>query len=218
MVSEKEVDYINWVADKYYSCTLDEFRYLPLTGGQVAAISGLPYIGLSDMRYMTAGVSEEYSRLDEGGLYFPYTGRCVVEGTLRRMKLIKPLSDSFSSDYGSNFLSNRLILDNCIILAGDCAYVDQAIEGSIEIWAHLAKQNRITKSGWNWTGRYCFYIKPGYIYNNEYIETLTPGQRYIFILHFDPLLIVHDWNDKETKNTAERIDYLETDKFAALAA
>ena len=56
-------------------------RYEPLTQEQISTISSFPYISLADTRYMTAGVSDTFFRLDER-VYYNYSLRCVVEGTL----------------------------------------------------------------------------------------------------------------------------------------
>ena len=93
---EKELSYVGWNRNRQQRYSLDELRYQPLTGKQIAAISRLPHIALSDTRYMTAGVSDEYLRLDEGPAYFPYTGRVVVEGTLREVIFAKPHSRSIT--------------------------------------------------------------------------------------------------------------------------
>lgn len=44
----------------------ESLRYRPITGEQIAAIAAIPYISLVDTRYMTAGFSDNYYRLDEG--------------------------------------------------------------------------------------------------------------------------------------------------------
>ena len=42
-----------------------------------------------DVRYMTAGVSDKYYRLDDGGNYYNYSTRCVIEGTVTSVDVYK---------------------------------------------------------------------------------------------------------------------------------
>ena len=58
-----------------------------LSATQVDAIINLPHIAISDMRYMTVGVSSKYYRLFEGGICYPYTARVILEATLTDVKL-----------------------------------------------------------------------------------------------------------------------------------
>lgn len=67
--------------ERWFNKSYTPVRYPPLTQEQVGAISSFPYISFTDMRYMTAGVSDTYYRLDERNIY-NHTLRCIVEGTL----------------------------------------------------------------------------------------------------------------------------------------
>ena len=57
-------------------------QYPPLTAAQIETISSLPYVTSTEKRYITAGVTEDYERLDDGSKYYNYTHQCLVEGTL----------------------------------------------------------------------------------------------------------------------------------------
>jgi len=61
--------------------------YKLLSGEQVAAVSALKHVTSTDVRYMTAGVSEKYYRLDDGTYCFNFSMRCVVEATVFKEKL-----------------------------------------------------------------------------------------------------------------------------------
>ncbi|NLA87884.1 MAG: hypothetical protein GX847_11525, partial [Clostridiales bacterium] len=93
--------------------TVDKVRYRPLTREQINAISALPYVSSADMRYMTAGISDTFYRLDDGEYYYNYTARCVIEGTLTEVHYGDPAANIV------DFSSNRLILGDCTILAGN---------------------------------------------------------------------------------------------------
>jgi len=234
--TEKVFYYPNLLRTDYYRYTLDEIRYQPLTRNQIAAISGLPYIEVSDTRYMTAGVSDEYFRLDEGLAYFPYTGRCIVEGTIREIKVAPPPPNT--PDPLELISYNRLILDDCVFLAGHCPYEDQVDEGIIQIHALCQAPITTYSCGWYDPMRDYSFVKPEYRYDTEYIESLTPGQRYVFVLRFEPLKVMPDgwthrgiwagpvfdlydyltdtWCDAIWPIEGEPGNYIEMEKFAPL--
>ena len=68
-----------------YVSTMDSTAtglYTLLTQEQIDAVSALPYISSTDTRLMTAGVSDDYYRLDDGSWFYGYSMRCVVEATV----------------------------------------------------------------------------------------------------------------------------------------
>ena len=62
--------------------TWEGARYPALTAEQMDAVAALPYITSTSTRYMTAGVSSTYKRVDAYKTFYDYTTRHVFEGTL----------------------------------------------------------------------------------------------------------------------------------------
>jgi hypothetical protein len=156
-----------------------EIRYQPLTQGQIAAISGLPFIALSDRRYMTAGFSDKYSRLEEGEQYYNLNSRCIVEATLTEVRFaaLSPSLSRSSIDYIPTY--NRLTLDGVKLLAGNCPYAAENSRIIVDALSAPPVDRIMTLGGAtraNWT------YSPNYKYGSEYIETLKLGQRYVFVL------------------------------------
>ena len=66
--------------------TWEDTRYAALTPEQIAAVSALPHVTYGSARYMTAGVSDRYTRPSEPWVrnqtpFHNYVGRVVMEGT-----------------------------------------------------------------------------------------------------------------------------------------
>lgn len=155
-------------------------RYRPLTRAQVNAISALPYISLADTRYMTAGISEDYYRLDDGRFFYNYAARCVVEATIKELRFGGTAQEASSSNY-------VVSLEDCVFLAGNCQYVVDH-DGILDFTASRNTDDIVyshTRNGW--TDRVAA-INIDYPYDDEYLKSLKPGDRYIFVLRFEPLL------------------------------
>ena len=193
----------------------EEIRYQPLTQGQIDKIAALPYISSVDARYMTAGVSDIYYRLDEdaaadnvyeqtqlsNNYYYNYSARAVVEATLSEVRTDGPFTYQ-----AENF--NRLTLEGAKLLAGKVLWMEprdyvatrtttidhidivEYEHESLKFHSYAQKPTApigITGGGAriDWVGA------PGYIYDTEYVKNLTPGSRYVFVLRFEPLIAAH---------------------------
>jgi hypothetical protein len=179
--------------------------YQMLTGEQIGDISALPYITSVDRRYMTAGVSDTYYRLDE--IYFyNFTARFVIEGTL------------INVDYGE--YGNRVKIGDIALLAGNPPLVD----GQERItFSALPNKGSSGCLGYVDAQRADLIIVD-YIYDTEYIKSLTIGGRYVFALRFEPLVYSYSLGDYLTDSWCSSVwpvdgapdDYLETDEYAPL--
>jgi hypothetical protein len=166
--AEKELLYLNLTATATVEYNLDDERYQPLTWEQIAAISSLPYIAATDLRYMTAGISDVYQRLYEDVNYWPYTARSIVEATLEDM-VISMAQNSM----------NDLFLSDCKVLAGH--YPHAALNGKcIAASTRSAVPSIISASRGE-------ISTPKNTYTTEFISNLVLGQRYVFVLRYRPL-------------------------------
>jgi ABC-type lipoprotein release transport system permease subunit len=206
-------------------------RYEPLAREQMSAIAGLPYVTSTDERYMTAGVSDTYYRPDDGGYFYNYTARCVIEGTLEEIRYGEPTGDSGASFIGLHH--NRLIIGDCALIAGNLPW---AVAGEqITIFSDPGTYGDnaiILGGGWPLSGggtRAVFVLDGSYKWGTEYIETLAPGGRYTFVLRFEPLdetvqvqghylgdYLSDPWCDAIWPLDGVPENYMETDEFAPL--
>ena len=163
-------------------------RYKPLTAAQVASVSALPYVSFADTRYMTAGVSEEHSRTWDGSPYYPFSSRCIVEATFLEVEHPDPamLADgerNFASTGITMHNTNKLTLGDCKVLAGNSRYATV-----FDDFKAFAKFSIPTENvyGLGLQNSIAALYTDNYIYDNEYVNSMVPGQRYIFVLRFNP--------------------------------
>jgi hypothetical protein len=167
-------------------------RYQPLTPEQLGAIAALPYVTSTDTRYMTAGVSDMYSRPDDGHLYYNYTARAVIEGTLAEA-IPEGIPTNVTQIDGESFKDNLLILENCTLLAGNPPW---AVDGeTLRIASFPVVPDEGMLVGYGGTMQYKRLkgiFDHNYKWDTEYIINMAPGGRYVFVLRFEPLLTPED--------------------------
>jgi ABC-type antimicrobial peptide transport system permease subunit len=163
------------------------FRYLPLTQAQLDEISALPYISSTDTRYMTAGFSADYTRPDDGGYFYNYTARVIVEGTLEEVKIGGDPAIIGTTADGEMFNYNLLTLNDCKIIAegGGGSWRDsyETIKISSDPRRNIEYREGV---GGGLERRTATYTSD-YIYDTEYVEGLICGQRYVFVARYEPL-------------------------------
>ncbi|MEN6313429.1 MAG: ABC transporter permease [Clostridiaceae bacterium] len=204
---------------KYYSEEarenyLNKFRYQPLSQEQIDFILELPYITASSTRYMTAGVSDKYYRLDEGEDYYNYTARFVIEGTLSEVKYNVLY-------FGDNY--NELALNDCTLLAGDPSCFPE--NKKITIHAYTKKFKQYTGGGFGGSRTLIMY-DDSYLCDTEYVKNLTVGNRYVFVGRFELLVdpirfflsdhLVNPWCEAVQPIEGQHGNYIEAEQFAPL--
>ncbi len=188
--------------------------YQPLSQEQVSSLSELPYISSLSTRYMTPGVSDKYYRMDEGGDYYNYTARFIIEATLSEV------------EYGKKYVEgkyNDLILEGSTLLAGNLPW---SIENE-RLKVH-SFPNRIEQgiSSIMINSRVTAVYDNSYIYDTEYIKNLTLGDRYVFIGRYEPLsdtmrlylgdILTNRWCEAVQPVKGQPENYLATDQFTPL--
>ena len=206
--SEKQ----NWIYN-------NNLRYRPLTEEQTAAISKLPYVMATDKRYMTAGVSDKYYRLDDGIYYYNYTSRCVIEATLLGIGLGL-----------NNATNNHAAFEDRRVLLSNYPYASDTMRRMLHVSAYpgdLTKKNYTNPVDLSTDNqRQMGYYTSNYIYGTEYMNSMQPGSRYVFVARYDPLnkepeLTLYDhltepWCASIQLVDGEPEDYINTEKFAPL--
>ena len=189
--------------------------YEPLTREQIASVLELPYITAYDTRYMTAGISDKYYRLDEGIDYYNYTARHIIEATL--------------SDVDYNVINNgiyfyKMNLNNPKLIAGNPNHLSGNTEIEVIGYANTPGPGKYT--GFVNPIREVIMYDSDYKYNSEYIKKLTVGERYSFTLRYDTLSnrFVYYLGDYLTNPWVEAVwsvedklgNYLETNEYKPL--
>ena len=68
---------------EYFREEYPKLKTKPLDSEIIEEISSIPYVTYIDTRYMTAGYSDEYSRVDDGSKIYDYANQCVVEAAVK---------------------------------------------------------------------------------------------------------------------------------------
>lgn len=193
---------------------LNKLHYKPLTKDNIISIQQLQYISSSSTRFMSAGVSDMYYRLDEGEGYYNYSARFIIEGTL---------SEIVYNKMEAQYTFNQLILNDCTLLAGALPWSIENKKVTIDAFADKMKPGHYSGFG---RSRSVFSCDDSYNYYTEYIKTLNIGNRYVFVGRFDPLddNVKFYLSDYLTNRWCKAIqpvqdhpdNYLETEQFAPL--
>ncbi|MCL1834895.1 MAG: hypothetical protein FWG48_01930 [Oscillospiraceae bacterium] len=204
--------------------------YVHLTQEQIDAAVNLPYISSTDVRYMTAGISDKYRRMDDGDYFYPFHMRCVVEATV--------ISEGVHQPYGYSSFTSLFYVDDARMLAG---HVPQdgdkpTIETGGKHSAHAL--NGTTKSlsrplGGSYrhdgeSNRAGWYTTIAGDYGANHISNLAVGNKYVFVLRVAPRIAPGEyfyhigdmysdsWCDAVWPLDGEPENYLELEKFSPL--
>jgi hypothetical protein len=136
----------------------------------------LPYVTSTDARYLTAGVSDTYYRPDDGGYFYNYTARCVIEGTLEEIRYGEPVANDLDMIIiGINH--NRLVIGDCALVAGNPPWAVESEQITIFSDPSTYDDNAISAGGgWSLSGggnRTVFLHNSAYKWNTEYILRTT---------------------------------------------
>ena len=105
------------MGESYRRYTYDSVHHEALRAADLAALEILPNIDAVDRRYMTAGISEDYGRIDGPYANYGYMDRLVIEATVTGKGLNDYYARSVMSAYASDGVFN-LMLGDVTLLAG----------------------------------------------------------------------------------------------------
>ncbi len=205
-----------------------------LTAADLEALESLPYIDAVDARYMTAGVSGEYTR-HEGPLEnYSYTDRLVLEATVTAVRELEDYMSFWATDGAFS-----ITLADVTLLAGEGAYLEaqqKALNGQARLTAlTIPAENvgslpgcalSISKGGGSGSAVECL----DYDLTREKVQSLQAGRRYVFAVRAavgganDSLTFylgddsLKGWQPYFTDVTDLPENYLETEDFASLRA
>lgn len=183
--------------------TNENYHHAAFTAEDMAALAALPYIDGADKRYMTAGVSEDYRRMDNYKKYYNYTDRCILEGTVIANELdeywqkFNGLDVAGDGSYTTSLYEPEgfrdIWLTDVKLLSGDEAWLDLIREtygGRVKVEIDAIKPEYIGVMG-----AHAQYMGGGrepvfcadYDVSLEDVMGITPGKRYVFVLRENPV-------------------------------
>ena len=174
-------------AETYGQAEYADTHHESLRPGTLAELEALPHISRIERRYMTAGVSPDYLRLDTDKNFFFYDARCILEGTVT---LIQP---AFSGNTVLPLIAPQVVEDgfqavsitDWKVLAGDERWLRGEAEQRIEMWV-LPDEVRgsLAHLRFPYGNNLAFLtLDPDYFLSD--FQQLEVGRRYVFVLRND---------------------------------
>jgi len=207
---DKEVEEYFEFQDRVFGNEIE--KYTPLCQKQIDTISSLPYISSVETRYMTAGVTTDFSRIDEGYKYYNYTTQCLVEGTLISNE-INPLAA----------MHYNLVFEDIEIVGGYLPTEDGDNKITISVAPRIGGA-----VGYGAGNRYTRWSPTELKYTEEDIESMQIGNRFVFLIRYEPNQLMHEekynfsdyyheiWFEDTLWDVTGVPNYLETEEFSEI--
>ncbi len=211
----------------------DTVHHEALTAEELEALAALPYVDAVDARYMTAGVSEDYRRIDGPYGDYGYMDRLVLEATVTGIG-----TNAFYS--GNTILdtdvSQNLTLTDVTLLAGDRRTLDEqlkALGGKVRLIVVAVPERRVGQDdhiSFGGTGAGNSVDSMAYDITKDFAKSVEKGRRYLFVVRAPRYSSVDSadygfylgddslkgWQPYVTDITDLPESYLETEAFAPL--
>jgi hypothetical protein len=171
-------------AETYGAVSYGDFHQPDMDGDTISALLDLPHVTRPERRYMTAGVSPEYVRLDTDPTWFPYNIRCILAAT------VKNVDAAFGAKtilvFGEPLVEEGLLsltLTDWELLAGDPDWLMGLEEQQLELWSAGEEwKGKYGRIGYvDFTTRLAFLTLDPDVFVSDALS-LTPGRRYVFVL------------------------------------
>ena len=171
----------SWEPETWGEVTYDACHQQSLGEETVEKLSALPHVSRVEKRYLTAGVSGEYMRLDKDLTFFPYAGRCVLLATVK---------DRYDAYLTANTLFMRswdnlefVTLKDIQVLAGDPAWFregeDQAVFLQFLKEEYRGEFLSVTDS--DYFSRDSMRVTNNHLFSGD-ADALQPGRRCVLVL------------------------------------
>ncbi len=154
----------------------------------IETLSVLPHVSRVERRYLTAGVSPDYVRLDKDQIFFPYDYRCVIEATVK-YRYTSNLLPSYHATRPFTDTVENLILEDVELLAGDPAWLWNILtkqdyeQVNVFFYTRLEEYRDVFYYDFelDYAKRCCMLNLDNYLYSGE-ADFVRPGGRYVFVL------------------------------------
>lgn len=215
------------VLPEYWRDIYENIGYEYLTREQIEKIGSLPYVTYTDTRYMTAGYSDTYYRVDDGIEFYDYTNQCVVEGTVEVVQTDKLAVGDLKLLAG---VPRRAFGDNSILVVAeqdDATHLGMTAERE-----GIPAEQAIYYNGGGDVGRITNFVTVNSKYGIDWLDEVEEGKRYVFVLRYEdysnniatPLKyyltdpFVQEYCDAVYCVDGEPENYLEKEEYAGLKA
>ena len=175
----------------------EEYHKQGISGADIEEIMALPYVDDISARYMTAGISDKFTRIDTHSVgqdmsfdFNEYSARLVIEATVEKHDAAG--GNPFAMVYGygidtPEILTRNILVSDVKVLAGDPVWLEQKVnhnkEGEYRINYTVSGPETIANN------EHIFYLGScgaGTFYqvnhmDESFRESLIPGERYVFV-------------------------------------
>ena len=162
----------------------ENLHHEALTAGDLEALEALPYIDAVDKRYMTAGLSAEYTRSDNPIAWYGFMDRLVIEATVSGWE---DKDDNAITTYCYVDGIRHYYLTDVNLLAGDPSKLDEqlkALGGKAKLVLCGTPEEFIGIDA-----NFCARIGGGYVVDcldfdisREIVTSLEKERRYVFVV------------------------------------
>lgn len=190
--------------------TFDRFQYSEshhesLSNETIQALSDLPYVSRVERRYMTAGVSDAYYRLDMDKNFYPYDARCILVATVANI-YDHPWWTGYIKGTTPEVMPNGykcLDLEDIELLAGDPSWLKNGdrFTAIIQVLKDEYKNEYFREAWGGVTSRFFQLYVDDHICESDYSQMdIQIGRKYVFILRnnndYEP-----EWDGAEAWHT-----------------
>ena len=213
-----------------------DFHHQPLTQEEVSSLAVLPYVDAVDKRYMTAGLSDSYNRLDTYREFYNNADRCVIEATVLwsdtdpSWEQMVALTAGKYNDYSA---VRNYGLEDVVMLAGNPTWLETQLgqyNGQARLQIAALFDELIGTNGYHFksigSGRGAVHCQD-YDVSMTDLNEIQRGRRYVFVLRATPYAdgeqmfymgddFRKDWWPYITDVTDLPENYLDGEDFASL--
>ena len=177
-----------------YDLKYEDNHQSSLSEGLIEQLANLPHVSRVDKRYLTAGVSSAYIRLDTNHSFFPYYARAVLTATVRYRF---PAETSGSTVLKKQFPywhdTEYLTIEDVQLLAGDPAWLLDGVYHHerdrhavrLQIMEDDSRGEFIEDRYYDYRGidgyRFCMFTTDNHLYASD-VSILQPGHKYLMVL------------------------------------
>ena len=172
-----------------HELTYDHFHQQSLNENTIKELSAMPHVSRVEKRYLTAGVSPAYVRLDTDKQMFPYDARCIIAATVQ---------SRYPTFLSGGVVAKRMkvsyeyfLLEDIEVLAGDPSWLQdmdlQAIHAEINDEENRDKFNSTAVIDYSSGKRLIALTLDNRIFTVD-TEMVEAGRRYVFVLRNDSYL------------------------------
>ena len=191
-----------------------DYHQKSLQDDLIEALAALPHISRVEKRYLTAGVSSSYVRLDTDTHYFPYFARAVLTAAVK-FRMVE-----YTTDNRTQVASwETIVLEDVEVLGGDPAWLKGQELQTVKL--HTFKDEyRNQFFTWDGDGDYstrsCMYCVDKHLFEGD-TDILQPGQRVLLVLRnncVDPWVASEDGCQDAFPSAYRHVFYVGDDSLA----